>query len=102
MLCCDTARDIRVAWLAYLACLLSHVLRAYCKFESKQANWITLFGRRTNNCLSSEAAKPRGHVFHLRWTSGVEILNRRLGSYVLWVLFCSTVINDLLDGVIAF
>ena len=49
MLCCDTARDIRVAWLAYLACLLSHVLRAYCNFESKQAISISLFGRRPNN-----------------------------------------------------
>ena len=30
--------------------LLSHVLRAYCNkhFESKQANSITLFGRRPN------------------------------------------------------
>ena len=32
----------------YLACLPSHVLRAYCNFESKQANSITLFGRRPN------------------------------------------------------
>ena len=29
--------------------LRSHVLRAYCNFESKQANLITLFGRRPNN-----------------------------------------------------
>ena len=29
--------DVRVAWLVYLACLHSHVLRAYCNFESKQA-----------------------------------------------------------------
>ena len=27
-----------------LACLRSHVLRAYCNFESKQANLITPFG----------------------------------------------------------
>ena len=27
-----------------LACIRSHVLRAYCNFESKQANSITLFG----------------------------------------------------------
>ena len=32
----------------YLACLPSHVLRAYCTFESKQANSITLFGRPPN------------------------------------------------------
>ena len=25
---------IHVTWLVYLACLLSHVLRAYCNFES--------------------------------------------------------------------
>ena len=41
--------DIRVAWLVYLASLSSHVLRAYCNFESKQATSITLFGRRPNN-----------------------------------------------------
>ena len=41
--------DVRVAWLLYLASLRSHVLRAYCNFESKQANSITLFGRRPNN-----------------------------------------------------
>ena len=40
--------DIGVAWLVYLACLPSHVLRAYCNFESKQAVSITLFGRRPN------------------------------------------------------
>ena len=41
--------DIRVAWLVYLDCLRSNVLRAYCNFESKQAISITLFGRRPNN-----------------------------------------------------
>ena len=41
--------DVRVAWLLYLASLRSHVLRAYCNFESKQANSITLFERRPNN-----------------------------------------------------
>ena len=25
--------DIRVAWLVYLACLRSHILRAYCNLE---------------------------------------------------------------------
>ena len=50
--CCvvtQRAADIRVSWLVCLACLRSHVLRAYCNFESKQANSITLFGRRPNN-----------------------------------------------------
>ena len=32
-----------------LACLRSHVLRAYCSFESKQAISITLFGQRSKN-----------------------------------------------------
>ena len=32
-----------------LACLQLHVFRAYCNFESKQGNSITLFGRRPNN-----------------------------------------------------
>ena len=31
-----------------LACLRSHLLRAYCNFESKQVNSITLFGPRQN------------------------------------------------------
>ena len=39
----------RVAWHVYLACLRSHVLRAYCNCELKQAILITLFGRRPNN-----------------------------------------------------
>ena len=30
------AVDICVGWLVYLVCLPSHVLRAYCNFESKQ------------------------------------------------------------------
>ena len=50
--CCvvtQRAADIRVSWLVCLACLRSHVLRAYCNFESKQANSITLFGQRPNN-----------------------------------------------------
>ena len=33
----------------HLACLHSHVLRAYCNFESTQAISITLFGWRANN-----------------------------------------------------
>ena len=53
-----------------LACLHSHVLRAYCNFESKQANSITLFGRRPNNNpfmdFSTEAKysqlSPCGHL----------------------------------------
>ena len=54
--CCvvtHRAVDIRVAWLAYLVCLRSQVLSAYCNFESKQAIAITLFGRRPNNNIRS-------------------------------------------------
>ena len=36
-------------YLRHLACLHLHVFRAYCNFKSKQANSITLFGRRPNN-----------------------------------------------------
>ena len=39
-----------------LACLPSHVLRAYCNFESKQAVSITLFGRRPNKKSLIKAA----------------------------------------------
>ena len=46
MLCCDSARGRHSR---RLACSRSHVLRAYCNFESKQANSTTLFGRRPNN-----------------------------------------------------
>ena len=58
--CCvvtHRAADIRVAWLVYLACLSSHVLRANCNFESKQANSITLFGRRPNEKESLNTAR---------------------------------------------
>ena len=50
----DTSRGRhsgRVAWLVYLACLRSHVLCAYCNFESKQAISITLFGRHPNRVI---------------------------------------------------
>ena len=50
--CCVVTQrtaDICVAWLVYFACLRSHVLCAYYNFESKQADSITLFGRRPNN-----------------------------------------------------
>ena len=60
--CCvvtQRAADIRVSWLVCLACLRSHVLRAYCNFESKQANSITLFGRRPNNKEKSEKDRKR-------------------------------------------
>ena len=58
--CCvvtHRAADIRVAWLVYLACLRSHVLRAFCNFESKQTNSITLFGRRPNKKGSLNTAR---------------------------------------------
>ena len=50
VLCYLTQRlgDIRFAWVFYLACLHSHVLRAYYNFESKREISITLFGRRPN------------------------------------------------------
>ena len=42
-------------------CLLGlftpHVLRAYCNFESKQANSITLFGRGPNKMESLNTAR---------------------------------------------
>ena len=50
--CCvvtHRAADIRLAWLVLNSCLRSHVLRAHCNFQSKQANLITLFGRSPNN-----------------------------------------------------
>ena len=40
-----------------LACLLSHVLRAYCNFESKQTISSTLFGRRPYNGFPSLITK---------------------------------------------
>ena len=46
-----TADIFCITWLAYLACLHSHVLFAYDNFESKQVNSITLFGRCPNNKL---------------------------------------------------
>ena len=55
--CCvvtQRAADIRVSWLVCLACLRSHVLRAYCNFESKQANSITLFGQIIRQIICSE------------------------------------------------
>ena len=45
MLCCDTARSRHSR---RSACLRSHVLRAYCNCESKEANSITRFGRGPN------------------------------------------------------
>ena len=38
------AVDIRVAWLVYLVCLGSHVLPAYCNFESKQRTRLLYLG----------------------------------------------------------
>ena len=45
--CCVVTH--RAADIDLNSCLRSHVLRAHCNFESKQANLITLFGRRPNN-----------------------------------------------------
>ena len=41
-----------------LAGLCSHILSAHCNFKSKQANSITLFGRRPNNELCNTCAVP--------------------------------------------
>ena len=50
-----------------LACLRSHVLRAYCNFESKQANSITLFGRRPDwKPFWSCARQPELKAFPLK------------------------------------
>ena len=55
MLCCDTPHSRHSR---RLACLLSHVLCAYCNFESKQANSITLFGPwRPNKMESLDTAR---------------------------------------------
>ena len=58
--------DIRVAWLVYLACLRSHILRAYCNLESKQANSISLFGRRPNKyCHGKVVSRGTGSPHNL-------------------------------------
>ena len=53
--------DICLASPFYLPCLRYHVLRAYCKFASKQAISITLFGARPNNkrCNISSVITPK-------------------------------------------
>ena len=58
--------DFRVAWLVYLACLRSYVLRAYCNFESKQAIAITLFGRRQNKTMPNYCDWPQMYRRHLQ------------------------------------
>ena len=58
--------DIRVAWLVYLACLRSHILRAYCNLESKQASSISLFGRRPNKyCHGKAVSRGTGSPHNL-------------------------------------
>ena len=55
--------------------LRSHVLRAYCNFELKQANSITLFGRRPNKMGNlNNATGSRGDVFVVRTSKPVEIM----------------------------
>ena len=44
-------------WLVYLACLRSHVLRAYRNFESKTSDLDTLFGRHPNNKVQTLTTK---------------------------------------------
>ena len=47
--CCVVTHRAADILVTSLACLPSHVLRAFCNFESKEAISITLFGRRPNN-----------------------------------------------------
>ena len=62
MLCRATSRSRHSHRLVcLLGFLRSHVLRAHCNFESKQAISITLFGPRTNKNLLSYLWKS------LRW-----------------------------------
>ena len=63
--------DICVAWLVYLTCLRSHILRAYCNFESRQEISKTLFSF-------------RGKFFHAYWAlhvnDGIEVYQIKLIS----------------------
>ena len=54
VICGDTTRGRHSS---YLVCLRSHVLRANCNFESKQANSIALFGPRPDNKIHRRAKK---------------------------------------------
>ena len=62
MLCRDTSRGRHSL---PFACLRSHVLRARCNFESKQAISITLLGRRPNNNISNPSVIKILSVWHL-------------------------------------
>ena len=82
--CCvvtHRAVDICVAWLVYLAFLRSHVLRAYCNFESKQANSITLFERRPNKKESLNTARKWER--RARIISEVGFLRESLGWAII-------------------
>ena len=73
--------DIRVAWLVYLVCLRSHVLRAYFNLESKQAISVTPFGRRPNNndsVNSKRAHAPLPGICHLFGSGGGEFVRKPL------------------------
>ena len=60
--CCvvtQRAAVIRVVWIVYVACLRSHVLRAYCNFESNQPNWTGHFRVPENLTFKTRlSAKP--------------------------------------------
>ena len=90
--CCvvtQRATDVCVAWLVYLACLRSHVLRDYCNFESKQANTITLFGRRPNNNKTCKQNRFHGwcdmeeRILETRAESSGSVLTIR--KPILWL-----------------
>ena len=69
-----------------LACLRSHVLRAYFNFESKQAISVTLFGRRPNNNDSVNSTRahapptppPPPGICHLFGPGGGEFVRKSL------------------------
>ena len=71
--------DICLASPFYLPCLRYHVLRAYCKFASKQAISITLFGARPNNkrCNISSVITPKkiSYGSPRKWTSNFTKLH---------------------------
>ena len=68
---------VRSRHLCHLACLCSHVLRAYCNFESKQAYLITLFGRHPNKklhtCLVHRHPNIRSHSVLLSYRNKLLI-----------------------------
>ena len=78
--------DIRVAWLVYLACLRSHILRPYCNLESKQANSIYLGDAQINIVMERQSVEAQGaHTICRCVTDCYFIVN------VLYLLFASSI-----------